>query len=210
MWPLKFRFDTQWQQGTLGRTVLKSCQSIDHLCRWWVVQKKLLASAHCERVKTIISCFVRWLAFMHNWRVTAWKEWQKSLDSFGLSRSRQAAAETDSIQLGGPQDHEHWTGTRDFRLIPSRPFSITFSNVLVVPLPILEIRVSGGGSQWQKTLLYSSAYSCAGPPSRSQSKGWGMIEINFLLSSQEKINHTSLCEWVFSLDGFRLCALGSS
>ena len=31
--------------------------------------------------------FVRWLAFMHNWRVTAWKEWQKSLDSFGLAEA---------------------------------------------------------------------------------------------------------------------------
>ena len=39
--------------------------------------------------------FVRWLAFIHNWRVTAWKEWQKSLDSFGLAEAH-SFSNTDS------------------------------------------------------------------------------------------------------------------
>ena len=44
--------------------------------------------------------FVRWLAFMHNWRVTAWKEWQKSLDSFGLAEAHSFSnTESKKVQI---------------------------------------------------------------------------------------------------------------
>ena len=71
-----------------GQCLILDCPLGGRIRRRRTAPPRKAKKAHCERVKTIISCFVRWLAFMHNWRVTAWKEWQKSLDSFGLGRSR--------------------------------------------------------------------------------------------------------------------------